>query len=55
MKKIFEWIKAKLNIRSISRRACKHEKTKEVFRCYQDRYYKDECLNCGKIIYTGMD
>ena len=55
MKGAYEWVKAKLNIRSVVRRACEHENTKELFRCYQDRYYKDECLDCGEIIYKGMD
>lgn len=39
----------------LSIKYCPHIRRKEVFICYQDRYYKDKCLDCGKFIYEGLD
>ena len=33
---------------------CKHNHKIELYRCYQDRYVKDKCTNCGKIFYEDL-
>lgn len=33
---------------------CKHNNKKEIFICYQDRYVKEKCNNCDKIIYSDI-
>lgn len=33
---------------------CKHKNTVEIFKNYQNDFYKDVCLDCHKVIYTNM-
>lgn len=35
-------------------RTCKHPLTTEVFRCYQDRYVKEQCNVCNKEFYFDL-
>lgn len=36
------------------KRTCKHQLTTEVFRCYQDRYVKEQCNTCNKELYFDL-
>lgn len=38
----------------LSVRYCPHKNKEEVFICYEEGYYKDECLDCGKFVYEGL-
>ena len=40
--------------RWVEKMFCKHTSRKELHRCYQERYVKDVCNNCGKIIYEDI-
>lgn len=33
---------------------CKHKNKKTLFICYQDRYIKEQCIECNKIIYSDL-
>lgn len=33
---------------------CKHKLTTEIFRCYQDRYVKEQCNACNKEFYLDL-
>jgi hypothetical protein len=33
---------------------CKHKNKTETFRCYQDRYVREVCDNCGKVICSDL-
>lgn len=35
-------------------RHCKHPRTGEVFRDYQDRFIELKCLDCGKSIFEDL-
>jgi ribonuclease I len=65
MKKLIEKLKA-LRIYAVMRSAyrklywwnvkitCKHQLTTEVYRCYQDRYVKEQCNVCNKELYFDL-
>ena len=36
------------------KRNCNHQLTTEVFRCYQDRYVKEQCNTCNKELYFDL-
>lgn len=40
--------------RWIEKMFCKHKDRTELYRCYQERYAKDVCNDCGKIIYEDI-
>ena len=33
---------------------CKHKDKTEIFRCYQDRYVRELCNDCVKVIYSDL-
>lgn len=33
---------------------CRHKKSIEIFRCYQDRYVINKCSKCNKEIYKDL-
>lgn len=33
---------------------CIHKNKTHIFTCYQDRYIKEQCDDCGKILYEEI-
>lgn len=45
MKKMFKYV---------SDLFCRHDKKKETYRCYQDRFVIEKCENCQRLFYSDL-
>lgn len=48
------WSAFLMPIRWLEKIFCKHKKTTEIFRSYQDRYVSELCNDCGKVLYMDL-